>query len=92
MLWSSLAFIGGSVSNVALCSIERSFGGSAADLQRTINAYALPLSALLLLGSADNEDVVQIEDVVHISLCRMETGRASRLTYGFTPKDVAVGL
>jgi len=52
MLASSLAFIDGSVTNVALASIEKSFGGSAADLQWTINAYMLPLSALLLIGGA----------------------------------------
>ena len=52
MLASSLAFIDGSVTNVALSSIGASFGGSAADLQWTINAYMLPLSALLLLGGA----------------------------------------
>ena len=52
MLASSLAFTDGSVTNVALSPIEHSFGGSAADLQWTINAYALPLSALLLLGGA----------------------------------------
>jgi EmrB/QacA subfamily drug resistance transporter len=52
MCASSLAFIDGSVTNVALSSIEHSFGGSPADLQWSINAYALPLSALLLLGGA----------------------------------------
>jgi len=52
MLASSLAFIDGSVTNVALAAIGKSFGGSAADLQWTINAYMLPLSALLLLGGA----------------------------------------
>jgi EmrB/QacA subfamily drug resistance transporter len=52
MCASSLAFIDGSVTNVALSSIEHSFSGSSADLQWTINAYALPLSALLLLGGA----------------------------------------
>lgn len=52
MLASSLAFIDGSVVNVALAAIGRSFGGSAADLQWTLNAYMLPLSALLLLGGA----------------------------------------
>jgi EmrB/QacA subfamily drug resistance transporter len=52
MLASSLAFIDGSVTNVALASIGQSFGGSSADLQWTINAYMLPLSALLLLGGA----------------------------------------
>jgi EmrB/QacA subfamily drug resistance transporter len=52
MLASSLAFIDGSVTNVALPAIGKSFGGGAADLQWTINAYMLPLSALLLLGGA----------------------------------------
>ncbi|WP_233423654.1 MFS transporter [Sphingobium amiense] len=49
---SSLAFIDGSVVNVALPSIGRSLGASPSDLQWTINAYLLPLSALLLLGGA----------------------------------------
>lgn len=52
MLASSLAFIDGSVTNVALPAIGRDLHGSAADLQWTINAYLLPLSALLLLGGA----------------------------------------
>lgn len=52
MLASSLAFIDVSVTNVALAAIGKSFGGSAADLQWTINAYRLTLSALLLLGGA----------------------------------------
>lgn len=49
---SSLAFIDGSVVNVALPAIGHSFHASSADLQWTINAYLLPLSALLLLGGA----------------------------------------
>lgn len=49
---SSLAFIDGSVVNVALPAIGRSLGGDAADLQWTVNAYLLPLSALLLFGGA----------------------------------------
>jgi EmrB/QacA subfamily drug resistance transporter len=40
------------VVNVALPAIGRGLGGGAADLQWTINAYTLPLSALLLLGGA----------------------------------------
>ena len=52
ILASSLAFIDGSVVNVALPAIGRSLGGGAADLQWTMNAYTLPLSALLLLGGA----------------------------------------
>src|SRR5438094_57851 len=50
ILASSLAFIDGSVVNVALPAIGRSLGGGAADLQWTMNAYTLPLSALLLMG------------------------------------------
>jgi len=40
------------VVNVALPAIGRSFDAHAADLQWTVNAYLLPLSALLLLGGA----------------------------------------
>jgi EmrB/QacA subfamily drug resistance transporter len=49
---SSLAFIDGSVVNVALPAIGGTFSASPSDLQWTINAYLLPLSALLLLGGA----------------------------------------
>ncbi|MEO5494258.1 MAG: MFS transporter [Sphingomonas sp.] len=52
ILASSLAFIDGSVVNVALPAIGRDLQASAADLQWTVNAYLLPLSALLLLGGA----------------------------------------
>lgn len=52
MLASSLAFIDGSVTNVALPAIGRELGGNAANLPWVINAYLLPLSALLLLGGA----------------------------------------
>jgi EmrB/QacA subfamily drug resistance transporter len=52
ILASSLAFVDGSVVNVGLPAIGRSLQGSAADLQWIVNAYLLPLSALLLLGGA----------------------------------------
>ncbi|MEA1083185.1 MFS transporter [Sphingomonas sp. CD22] len=52
MLASSLAFIDGSVTNVALPSIGRDLHGDAASLQWIVNAYLLPLSALLLVGGA----------------------------------------
>jgi EmrB/QacA subfamily drug resistance transporter len=52
ILASSLAFIDGSVVNVGLPAIGKSLHGEAADLQWIINAYLLPLSALLLLGGA----------------------------------------
>jgi EmrB/QacA subfamily drug resistance transporter len=52
ILASSLAFVDGSVVNVGLPAIQASLGGEADTLQWIINAYLLPLSALLLLGGA----------------------------------------
>src|SRR5580692_11613261 len=52
ILASSLAFIDGSVVNVGLSALGVTFKASASDLQWVINAYLLPLSALLLLGGA----------------------------------------
>ncbi len=52
ILASSLAFIDGSVVNVGLSALGATFNASASDLQWVINAYLLPLSALLLLGGA----------------------------------------
>src|SRR5215472_2462685 len=50
ILASRLAFIDGSVVNVGLPAIGRSLVADAGGLQWIINAYLLPLSALLLLG------------------------------------------
>jgi len=52
ILASSLAFVDGSVVNVGLPAIGRALGADAAALQWVVNAYLLPLSALLLLGGA----------------------------------------
>jgi EmrB/QacA subfamily drug resistance transporter len=52
ILASSLAFVDGSVVTVGLPAIGRSLHGDAAELQWIVNAYLLPLSALLLLGGA----------------------------------------
>jgi EmrB/QacA subfamily drug resistance transporter len=52
ILASSLAFIDGSVLNVALPAIGASFGAGTAEVQWVMNAFTLPLSALLLLGGA----------------------------------------
>jgi EmrB/QacA subfamily drug resistance transporter len=59
ILASSLAFIDGSVVNVALPAIGRSLDADAAGLQWTVNAYLLPLSALLLLGGAAGDQLGQ---------------------------------
>jgi len=52
ILGSSLAFIDGSVVNVALPTLGRAFHAGPAALAWTINAYLLPLGALILLGGA----------------------------------------
>ncbi len=50
ILGSSVAFIDGSVVNVALPAIAGDLGTSSSGLSWTINAYLLPLGALMLLG------------------------------------------
>ena len=52
ILASSLAFIDGSVVNVALPAVGSGLQTGGAGLQWVINAYLLPLSALLLAGGA----------------------------------------
>jgi EmrB/QacA subfamily drug resistance transporter len=52
ILASSLAFIDGSVVNVGLPAIGKSLPAGAISLAWVVNAYLLPLSALLLLGGA----------------------------------------
>src|SRR5271170_1184187 len=52
ILASSLAFIDGSVVNVGLSAIGGDFHSSTGGLQWVVNAYLLPLGALLLLGGA----------------------------------------
>ncbi len=52
ILASSMAFIDGSVVNVGLPAIRDGLNAEPAGLQWVINAYLLPLGALLLLGGA----------------------------------------
>ena len=52
ILASSLSFVDASVLNVALPAIRQGFGAGAQEVQWVVNAYLLPLSALLLLGGA----------------------------------------
>jgi EmrB/QacA subfamily drug resistance transporter len=52
VLASGLAFVDGSVVNVGLPAIRASLHANAGDLQWIVNAYLLPLSALLLFGGA----------------------------------------
>jgi EmrB/QacA subfamily drug resistance transporter len=52
ILGSSMAFIDGTVANVALPAIQRDFSASATDLQWIVESYMLFLSAFLLVGGA----------------------------------------
>jgi EmrB/QacA subfamily drug resistance transporter len=52
ILGSSLAFIDGSVVNIALPTLAHDLTVGPADLPWAINAYLLPLGALILLGGA----------------------------------------
>lgn len=52
VLGSSLAFLDGSIVNIALPAIERDLGSGVAGLQWTINAYTLTLAALILVGGS----------------------------------------
>jgi EmrB/QacA subfamily drug resistance transporter len=52
VLGSSMAFIDGTVLNVALPAIQRGLGSSVAELQWVVNAYMLLLGSLLLIGGA----------------------------------------
>ncbi len=52
ILGSSLAFVDGTVVNVALPALQREFVATVADVQWVVEAYALLLSALILVGGA----------------------------------------
>ena len=52
ILASSMAFIEGTVVNVALPAIQRDLGATAADAEWVVEAYSLLLSSLLLVGGA----------------------------------------
>ncbi len=52
ILGSSLAFIVGSVVNVALPAIQQGLGASATEMQWVINGYLLFLGALILVGGS----------------------------------------
>ncbi len=52
VLGSGLAFLDGTVVNVALPEIGRDLGASTADLQWVLNGYLLTLASLILLGGS----------------------------------------
>ena len=52
ILGSSVAFIDGTVVNVALPALQRDLGASVTEVQWVVEAYALLLSALILVGGS----------------------------------------
>ncbi|MGO4210103.1 MFS transporter, partial [Terriglobus sp. YAF25] len=52
ILGSSMAFLDGTVVNVALPALQNAFHASLADVQWVVEAYALLLAALLLVGGS----------------------------------------
>jgi EmrB/QacA subfamily drug resistance transporter len=79
ILGSSMAFIDGSVVNVALPAIQAELGTSVSGAQWVVNAYMLMLSALILVGGAAGD--------------RFGRRRVFALgVTGFTAASVACGL
>src|ERR1700742_373309 len=52
ILGSSMAFIDGTVVNVALPALQSALGATLADVQWVVESYALFLAALLLIGGS----------------------------------------
>lgn len=52
ILASSLAFIDGTVVNVALPALQANFGATVADVQWVVESYGLTLAALILVGGS----------------------------------------
>lgn len=92
ILASSLAFIDGSVTNVALPAIGASLHASPAELQWTVNAYMLPLSALLLMGGAMGDHFgrkkLLIGGIVLFTLASVACGLAGSLALLLTARAV----
>jgi len=57
ILGSSMAFIDGTVVNVALPTLQQALGATAAEVQWVVESYALVMAALLLLGGALGDKV-----------------------------------
>lgn len=52
ILASSMAFIDGTVVNVALPALQKSFGATVVDVQWVVESYGLTLAALILVGGS----------------------------------------
>ena len=84
ILGSSLAFIDGSVVNVALPAIQGSLGAGTAAMQWVVDAYLLPLGALVLLGGAMGDRLGR----VRVFLAGVVLFTAASLACGLAPGAV----
>lgn len=84
ILGSSLAFIDGTVVNVALPAIQSTFHANVAEVQWVVEAYGLLLAALMLVGGSLGDlfgrRVVFVSGVAIFALSSAACGLASNIT------------
>ena len=68
ILGSSMAFIDGTVVNVALPALQKALHASVADVQWVVEAYALLLAALLLVGGSLG-DILGRRKIYMVGIC-----------------------
>ena len=77
ILGSSMVFIDGTVVNVALPALQTNLKATAVDVQWVVEAYALLLAALLLLGGSLGDHLGRKRIyATGIALLRLEIGTA----------------
>jgi MFS family permease len=85
ILGSSLAFIDGTVVNVALPAVQKGLNATITDAQWVVEAYALFLSALLLVGGSLGDHYgrrrVYSVGIVLFALASAACGFASRIEW-----------
>src|ERR1700729_933869 len=85
ILGSSMAFIDGTVVNVALPALQSSFRATAVDVQWVIESYALFLAALLLVGGSLGDHFgrrrIYSTGVVLFTLASIWRGLAPNITH-----------
>jgi EmrB/QacA subfamily drug resistance transporter len=83
ILGSSMVFIDGTVVNVALPVLQKDFGATSADVQWVVEAYALFLSTLLLVGGALGDRLgrrrVFITGIIIFTIASMGCGLAQNI-------------
>ena len=84
ILGSSMTFIDGSVVNVALPAMQRTFGTDFSALQWVMNGYLLALASLILLGGAAGDRIGR-RRIFAIGLCSFV---AASIACGLAPSSV----